>query len=44
MTLHDRLDGGGLDLAERPLDRMSLGVAARLSRYLQVLAQAKKMG
>ena len=29
-------DGGG--------DRLSLGVAARLSRYLQVLTQAKKMG
>src|SRR3982074_1920288 len=26
------------------LERLSLGVAARLSRYLQVLAQAKKMG
>jgi redox-sensing transcriptional repressor len=30
-------------LAERG-DRLSLGVAARLSRYLQVLTQAKKMG
>jgi redox-sensing transcriptional repressor len=29
-------EGGG--------DRLSLGVAARLSRYLQVLTQAKKMG
>ena len=28
----------------RPGDRLSLGVAARLSRYLQVLTQAKKMG
>jgi redox-sensing transcriptional repressor len=27
-----------------PLDRLSLGVAARLSRYLQVLTQARKMG
>jgi redox-sensing transcriptional repressor len=27
-----------------PADRLSLGVAARLSRYLQVLTQAKKMG
>src|SRR6202171_3340761 len=26
------------------LERLSLGVAARLSRYLQVLTQAKKMG
>ncbi|GAC1438801.1 MAG: redox-sensing transcriptional repressor Rex [Solirubrobacteraceae bacterium] len=27
-----------------PIDRLSLGVAARLSRYLQVLTQARKMG
>jgi redox-sensing transcriptional repressor len=27
-----------------PSERLSLGVAARLSRYLQVLTQAKKMG
>jgi redox-sensing transcriptional repressor len=27
-----------------PQDRLTLGVAARLSRYLQVLTQAKKMG
>jgi redox-sensing transcriptional repressor len=27
-----------------PTERLSLGVAARLSRYLQVLTQAKKMG
>ena len=40
-----------LDGAEQPLDeakpfgdRLSLGVAARLSRYLQVLTQARKMG
>jgi redox-sensing transcriptional repressor len=34
-------DDGGLG----PLsDRLSLGVAARLSRYLQVLTQARKMG
>ena len=31
-------------LTERGSDRLSLGVAARLSRYLQVLTQAKKMG
>ncbi len=31
-----RAEGGG--------ERLSLGVAARLSRYLQVLTQAKKMG
>jgi Na+/H+ antiporter NhaB len=31
--------------SRRPLaDRLSLGVAARLSRYLQVLTQARKMG
>ena len=34
--------GGGTALAEG--DRLSLGVAARLSRYLQVLTQARKMG
>ena len=40
------------DVATRPVadpegprpDRLSLGVAARLSRYLQVLTQARKMG
>jgi redox-sensing transcriptional repressor len=32
----------GADIA--PGERLSLGVAARLSRYLQVLTQAKKMG
>ena len=35
----DRNDSGGA-LSER----LSLGVAARLSRYLQVLTQARKMG
>ena len=29
---------------ERPGEKLSLGVAARLSRYLQVLTQARKMG
>ncbi len=29
---------------DRPGERLSLGVAARLSRYLQVLTQARKMG
>ena len=29
---------------ELPVERLSLGVAARLSRYLQVLTQARKMG
>jgi redox-sensing transcriptional repressor len=40
--------GRGGELAgpdgERPGDKLSLGVAARLSRYLQVLTQARKMG
>ena len=35
---------GGSLLEEASGDRLSLGVAARLSRYLQVLTQAKKMG
>jgi redox-sensing transcriptional repressor len=34
----------GLPDGDGPGDRLSLGVAARLSRYLQVLTQAKKMG
>jgi redox-sensing transcriptional repressor len=37
ITQTGRTDGNGQD-------RLSLGVAARLSRYLQVLTQAKKMG
>ena len=38
--------GAALEVAdgEVPAERLSLGVAARLSRYLQVLTQAKKMG
>jgi redox-sensing transcriptional repressor len=41
--------GGGRDVvseadAEKPGEKLSLGVAARLSRYLQVLTQARKMG
>lgn len=32
------------DVGSRPAERLSLGVAARLSRYLQVLIQARKMG
>jgi len=41
-----RIDGDTDELdASKPLsDRLSLGVAARLSRYLQVLTQARKMG
>ena len=44
MSYNEALDGGILELAEGGGDRLSLGVAARLSRYLQVLTQAKKMG
>src|SRR6202022_1112539 len=40
--------GRGSELAqpsvEKPAERLSLGVAARLSRYLQVLTQARKIG
>src|SRR5713101_9179149 len=35
---------GGAASATGSSERLSLGVAARLSRYLQVLTQAKKMG
>jgi len=35
---------GVLAAGREASDRLSLGVAARLSRYLQVLTQAKKMG
>jgi redox-sensing transcriptional repressor len=46
MSLRDDiLAGPEPDLESKPLgDRLSLGVAARLSRYLQVLTQARKMG
>ncbi|MEK6273013.1 MAG: redox-sensing transcriptional repressor Rex [Actinomycetota bacterium] len=37
-------EGTPADLALSDGDRLSLGVAARLSRYLQVLIQARKMG
>ncbi len=37
-------EDAGTDLALSDGDRLSLGVAARLSRYLQVLIQARKMG
>ncbi|TMK65810.1 MAG: redox-sensing transcriptional repressor Rex [Actinobacteria bacterium] len=43
MSVHPGMEGG-VDLAEGGGDRLALGVAARLSRYLQVLTQAKKMG
>ncbi len=40
------IPGSAVDDADDavPAERLSLGVAARLSRYLQVLTQAKKMG
>ena len=44
MSFHEAFNGGGVELVEGGGERLSLGVAARLSRYLQVLTQAKKMG
>ncbi|HWT25313.1 MAG TPA: redox-sensing transcriptional repressor Rex [Solirubrobacteraceae bacterium] len=45
MSLGDLATSGARDDNSGPLsDRLSLGVAARLSRYLQVLTQARKMG
>jgi redox-sensing transcriptional repressor len=41
VSLQDTFGGG--TLVDRETGRLSLGVAARLSRYLQVLTQAKKM-
>jgi redox-sensing transcriptional repressor len=35
---------GETDAVEKPGEKLSLGVAARLSRYLQVLTQARKIG
>lgn len=43
MSYEDGTSDGALALAERG-ERLSFGVAARLSRYLQVLTQAHKMG
>jgi len=44
-SLRDRpSDSSGADEPIAEADRLSLGVAARLSRYLQVLIQARKMG
>ena len=40
-TIEEQEAGGGLIVDG---ERLSLGVAARLSRYLQVLTQARKMG
>ncbi len=39
-----REDAGETVDVDKPGEKLSLGVAARLSRYLQVLTQARKMG
>jgi redox-sensing transcriptional repressor len=44
VRFHEPLTGGVGLQADGAQERLSLGVAARLSRYLQVLTQAKKMG
>ncbi|KKK71439.1 hypothetical protein LCGC14_2913900 [marine sediment metagenome] len=45
MTFRDEVLAPEGELDEKSLgERLSLGVAARLSRYLQVLTQARKMG
>jgi redox-sensing transcriptional repressor len=44
VRFHEPMTGGGVGVTDGPSERLSLGVAARLSRYLQVLTQAKKMG
>jgi redox-sensing transcriptional repressor len=47
MSVGDAINSGSADPSGNsgPIpERLSLGVAARLSRYLQVLTQAKKMG
>ena len=45
MSFSDVASSGNRNESQGPLaDRLSLGVAARLSRYLQVLTQARKMG
>src|ERR1700704_5174503 len=46
MSVGDAIQSGSADSADAAPtpERLSLGVAARLSRYLQVLTQAKKMG
>src|ERR1700686_2147524 len=46
MTFQELTSSPGVVHEEDPaaVERLSLGVAARLSRYLQVLTQAKKMG
>jgi redox-sensing transcriptional repressor len=44
MTEDAVMEGAGNGIALAEGERLSLGVAARLSRYLQVLIQARKMG
>jgi len=44
VSFHETFNGGTATLTDGGGERLSLGVAARLSRYLQVLTQAKKMG
>ena len=44
MRFHEPVTGGVALQEDGAQERLSLGVAARLSRYLQVLTQAKKMG
>jgi redox-sensing transcriptional repressor len=44
MSVNTVTEDTAADLALSDGDRLSLGVAARLSRYLQVLIQARKMG
>ena len=43
MSVQPIIDGAGVEQLASG-ERLALGVAARLSRYLQVLTQAKKMG
>jgi redox-sensing transcriptional repressor len=44
VTFHEPATGAAAGLEDGSSERLSLGVAARLSRYLQVLTQARKMG
>ena len=44
MSFREPMTGDGVGVTDGSPERLSLGVAARLSRYLQVLTQAKKMG
>ena len=44
VSFREPMTGGSRACRTAAAERLSLGVAARLSRYLQVLTQAKKMG